>query len=246
MLLLVLVVLSLFTACENDAPPDARPSRSPSPAPSGACANANLVVQTRGTRVGGTDVVDVSGDGRPDEVRLHVDTDEPVGCQAFLAVETGAGLVVAPVWETGETSGLPQPTLLRFVELDGTGGAEIVVMEAAGASTQFAGLHSMVDGSLVRIDFPGGYEGLFPFGGSVGHIEAVGCTEDGSLVVLEAVPGDSPEDVERQVYRVKRSTFSVSDAELSPEDVENLEIPLARFHRLPEFAAGPFGSCPAP
>ena len=98
----------------------------------------------------------------------------------------------------------------------------------------------------VKIGFPASDNGLFPFGGSVGHIEAVGCDPDGALVVTQALPGGSREDLGKQVYDVTRRSYRLEGSELEPVDLERTEAPIEKLDRFPEFAAGPFGTCPAP
>jgi hypothetical protein len=132
------------------------------------------------------------------------------------------------------------------VDIDGGAGEEILVDEAAGASTQFVGAFIYSDDALQRVTVSGGLdqasaagtENLFPYGGSVGHVEAVDCTSSGTVVVSTAMPGSS-----QGSYEIERRFYAFDGAVLKREDVESARVPIARLSRFPEYSSSPFGSC---
>jgi hypothetical protein len=241
------ICLLLLVSCEGGAPaPSVEESRTDqSPESVSSCPNQDPTAAEASNEIG-RERVDVTGDGSRDEVALYFDRRGEPGCEAFLSVATEEAETLGPVWEIGDTGALTQPSLFGFVELDGAAPAEIILIEAAGASTQFAALYAPGADGFTRIDLPGSDNGLFPFGGSVGHIDAVGCAGDDELVVLQATPGDTHADAERQVYEVTRRSYRLEGTTLEEVDVERDAVPLARFDRYPELAGGPFGTCPAP
>ena len=203
-------------------------------------------------QLGTSTSADVDGDGVQDGVRIAADpASSNTACTTFVVVEaSSSGTVAAPVWEIGSMGGLAQPRVHGFANLDGRPGDEILVDEAAGASTQFVGAFVYFDGDLQRItvegsfgseEVPGGAD-LFPYGGSVGHVEAADCTDDG-VVVSVATPSSEPGDAEEGIYRVERRIFVFDGPTLEREDVEVHNVPIDELERFPEYAAGPFGSC---
>jgi hypothetical protein len=212
-----------------------------------ACDNQERVVADPAARVGGVGE-DIDDDGEEDTIFIAVDGPAESGCRAFLVVDDGSEILAAPVWEIGPEGGLPQPRIVALVDVDGEPGAEIVVTEAAGASSEFVGLFTVYDGSLARVTIDGPSEDevtddLFAYGGSVGHIEGVGCTEPGTVVASTAVPGDQPGDLEEGIYGVERKLFEFEGATLVSAGTERERVPIDRLERFPEFASGPFGTC---
>jgi hypothetical protein len=214
------------------------------------CPNQTAVANDPARQVGSTVTTDVDGDGATDEVHLASDGAGGEGCSAFVVVELASSTVVAaPVWEVGSQGGLPAPRIHGFVDIDGAGGQEILVDEAAGASTQFVGAFIYIEEGLERVTVSGGLsessaagtESLFPYGGSVGHVEAVDCAEEGTVVVSTATPG--PTQNGQALYEIERRFYAFDGAVLETEDVETAEIPIARLNRFPEYASSPFGSC---
>ena len=263
----LLLAALLAVACDDEPAPEPAPTPSaivttptpPAPAvattsptqAATACTNQAAIASDSANRQGSTLRADVDGDGVQDDVAIAADPGGELGCQAFLVVETTSGAYSAPVWESGTQGGLPQPSVHALVDLNNQPGDEIVVLEASGASTQFVGAFLFDDGALARISLQGGSTGsvsgptedLFPYGGSVGHIEAVDCAPDGTVIVSSAVPGSSEEDLERGIYEIERRSFILKGTALEPEGTERERIPIDRLERFPEFAAGPFGSC---
>ena len=197
-------------------------------------------------------MADVDGDGASDDVHVAMDDAGGEGCAAFLVVERADGeTVAAPVWEIGAQGGLPAPRINGFVDIDGRPGVEVLVDEAAGASTQFIGAFVYLDDDFQRITVEGGVEGtvgvpgasdLFPYGGSVGHFEMVDCAGE-RVVVASATPSDEPGAAEGGIYEYRRRFYSFDGATLEKEDTEVHEVPVTGFGRFEEFGGSPFGNC---
>ncbi|MEA2517332.1 MAG: hypothetical protein QOG16_1170, partial [Actinomycetota bacterium] len=128
-------------------------------------------------------------------------------------------------------------------------GVEIVVNVEMGASTQFAALFMLTNEGLVPMGLKGKGPGpfasdlgdLFPFGGSVGHLDAVDCTDEGDVVMSAAIPsGDSADayEVERRFFRVQGSKL-VLDKDRTRVEV----VDAAGVDEFPEFSGSPFLSC---
>lgn len=244
---LVLGLALLVAGCSPDTPAEdsERPVAQPGRSADSACPNASEVVGSRKAEQGTTRRADVDGDGRDDDVRLSLDFEAPVGCQAFLEVETATKTLVEPVWMMGSSGGLPQPSLYSFSNLDRRGGYEIVVNEASGASTQFVAAYGFEDGELKPIRVPDTTNGLFAFGGSVGHIEAVDCTSEGEIVISSALPAAGRSAMEEGLYQVRRTIYSWR-GELKRQETELHRVAIEELEQFPEFRLGPFGSCAAP
>ena len=244
----VLIALALSTAaCDGgERPSDPGPGAQPTAQASSSCPNESEVIEAGKSEEDALRRADVDGDGADDDVYLNVDFEAPVGCQAFLVVETRDGQIVEPVWATGPAGGLPEPSLYAFSDLDGEGGYEIVVNEASGASTQFVAAYGWRKGELAPITVPDNSNGLFAFGGSVGHIEAVDCAKNGDLVLSSAVPAPAGEAASEDRYELRRTIYTLQAGELRKEETERHAIALADLDQFPEFRLGPFASCTAP
>lgn len=219
--------------------------RQPRPSPTFECPNQSRTVEDDGALVGEPTESDVDGDGNLDELSINLDRGGEPGCQAFLVLDTNDGQVSLPVWQVGAEGGLPQPSVRAVVDVDGDGVREIVVDEATGASTQFVALYAVVGDGLVWVEGPEDQQGLFPYGGSVGHLEAVDCSEDGDVVVASATPAPGRSAQEHQLYRVERRRFTLVDGRLKPNGSETHTIPIEELERFPEYRSTPFGDCPA-
>ncbi len=236
-----------MTACSSSddgsrkpaAAPSAVPSVTPQPAPpesvEPSCPNQQAVAADVSLETAGRLHGDVDGDGSPEEVAIYFDPVGEPGCQAFVLAGDAAG--VLETWTSD--FGLPMPTLNSLVDLDGEPGDEIVVNMGVGASTQFVGVVAFEDGALRQVTLEGGAgmgpEGMFGFGGSVGHVEAVDCARGGVVASFAAPSG--------RAYLVERRFFEFDGAELVPERVEKERLALEELDRLPEYAQSPFGSC---
>ncbi|MGH2807406.1 MAG: hypothetical protein ACRDKT_09020 [Actinomycetota bacterium] len=255
---LVLIALCLLAACDGgDTSAEPSPRSVPSSATTAAaptqpaCRNQADVVSDPAAGVGGALEVDVDGDGNDDEVFVALDERAEEGCRAFVAVDTGTEILAAPVWETGPQGGLPQPGIVALVDVNGEPGNEVIVREAAGASTEFAGLFVVTDGVLARVTIEGSSDegisdNLFAYGGSVGHLEAVGCEGAGTIVTSFATPGNSPGDLEEGIYNVERKLFVFDGATLIDAGIQQERIPVDELGQFKEFGSGPFGTCGPP
>ena len=263
--------LLLLAACSGEAPPEPELppgvtegtpdigvgtiTASPSPSvtqPLVECPNEARAFDPA-FQLGTSATTDVNGDGVEDSVRLAVDaTSSDTACSTFVVVELGGGTTTigAPVWQIGSQGGLPQPRIHGFADLDDRPGNEILIDEAAGASTQFVGAFVVIDDDLQRITVKGGTgaddvsgaSDLFPYGGSVGHVEAADCT-DGGVVVSVATPSFEPGDAAEGIYEVERRLFVFEGSVLERESVETHDVPIDQLERFPEYGASPFGSC---
>jgi hypothetical protein len=204
-----------------------------------ACDNQEAVIADASLRAGDPQRGDVDGDGAAETVSVYYDPQGQLGCQAFVAVESGDGVVAGPLETWRGEFGLPMPTLNKLVDVDGEEGDEVVVNMGAGASTQFVGI-VVADGAVLRqvtTDVPGqAVPGLLGFGGSVGHLEAVDCAPDGAVVASIATPaGDA--------YRVVRTFYRFAGAELIRDERQVERVAIEQIDRFPEYASSPFGSC---
>jgi hypothetical protein len=216
-------------------------------APPSQCSNQDEAVNDDGNQIGGELTGDVDGDDQTDSVSLSLDESGEVGCEAFLVIDTGESRVAGSIWEVGAQGGLPQPRLHGLAQVDGEAGLEILVDEVAGASTQFVAVYTYDEGLVEKIEPRGVPDGLFAYGGSVGHIEGAGCASGGDIVVSQAIPGGTRRSLNRSLYDVTRRYFTRVGEAYTRERVErHRAVPLKDLDRFDEFGSGPFGNCPAP
>jgi hypothetical protein len=146
---------------------------------------------------------------------------------------------------------MTEPTLNSLIQLDFEPGEEIVVNLEAGASTQFVGVFKLTADGIERITIEGrgpgpfaqeiAQENLFPFGGSVGHLEAVDCLNPALIVMSAATPKGNSADrykVERRFFRLEGTVLSLQPEANEVHEVEGLTVDSFR-----EFAGSPFLSC---
>jgi len=186
---------------------------------------------------------DVSGDGVADHVHVAVDDAAESGCRAFLVIAHGNELEAVSVDVDGMDPALGLPALKELRQVDGTGGADVIVDLIAGASTVFAGVYSMASGELVRVTIEGSEppaQDLFPYGGGVGQVSAVDCADDGTILISTAVPRGARYLVTRNRYTATAGAL-LNQSEASTGKVGFERLPT----RFPEFGRVPFGSCPA-
>jgi hypothetical protein len=270
----IALVLCLAVACSGDGEPEAgdlppgvvegsptvgvggaTPSSSPTtaqPTATPECPNEAAVATDPSKQAGASVAADVDGDGVSDDIHIALDGAGGEGCAAFLVIETGAGATVAaPAWEVGAQGGLPAPRINTFIDIDERAGAEVLVDEAAGASTQFVGAFMYLDEDLHRVTVEdgigaeaeiGGASDLFPYGGSVGHLSMVDCTGEG-VVIATATPSTEPGAAEEGIYEYRRRIYSFDGSVLVKEDTEVHDVPTTGFNRFPEYGGSPFGNC---
>lgn len=250
------VALALGSACASSSPSvgppatvsssagEATPSPTDSPTQDAAsrCPNEAEVTSDPSARIGGALQGDVDGDGSPDDVSLAFDDRGALGCQAFLVVEDSGESAVLAIESFDRAFGLPQPRLNRLAEVDRAPGSEVAVDLVAGASTQFVGLFTMTGGELARVEVPGDEfpaDDLFPYGGSVGHVEASDCAgAPGTIVISTATPKGDDYQVTRRFFRFKGSTPRVE-----PSSTERDRVAFEELGRFPEYRSSPFGGC---
>ena len=253
---LVLVIgasLLLLSACSEDSPaPVSGDSPSPAatapspqvsapPSPDTRCPNLSDAVET-GRRAGGEATGDVDGDGSEDVVYVVRDDQGPAGCQTFVVAETSEGRLSVPAEQPDVSYALQAPRVHSLVEVDDSPGAEILVDLEQGASTQFLGMFKVVDGALERVRIGGGsaYGNLFPYGGSVGHVDASNCTETaGEVVIIQATPVRRGYRLERTLYEWRDEVLVASEAQPGKPRVVHPESLSA----IDELAGSPFGAC---
>jgi hypothetical protein len=182
---------------------------------------------------------DVDGDGEGDELFVAVAQGARRGCRAFVAADTGERLLAAPIPDEFASFELGLPALKSLAAINDMAGAEIVVDVGAGASTQFASVFTVAEGSLLQVVAPGaGTARLFAYGGSVGHVAAVDCDAEGRVVISSAVP-------RRDRYRVTRRFATAHGAvwRTDPSATERIRVSLSGLRDYHEFVRSPFGSC---
>lgn len=192
---------------------------------------------------------DVDGDGKDDRVWLSSDLSAPPGCQNFLTVETETTAYWVATDSSEVASSLQTPRLNLVSDIDGEPGAEVIADLEAGASTQFLGIFKLTGTGLERVvvdgkgpgPFAGSGTDLLPYGGSVGHLEAVDCSDDGYVVMSAAVPAGDGAD--RYVVERRFFTMTTSALVLEKEQTEKRTVSGLKIDDFPEFAASPFGSC---
>jgi hypothetical protein len=259
--MVLLVTLLLGVACSGDDDPSVRPEDSPAPPASTpadetpevtpspsisevatGCANEGDALSSARS----TDRMlqgDVDGDGDGDRVAIVIDREaEEARCRAFIVVMNRFGSFPATIEQEGMSFDVGFPALVSLAEIDGAPGLDIVMYMIAGASTQFAGVYTAHDGIPERLTFaqPSEFGDLFPTGGSVGHLEASDCVGPGAIVITTAVP-------KADDYKVSRTAYVVVEGQLEPQEegASTARIPTDDLQTYPEFAASPFGSCPA-
>jgi hypothetical protein len=219
-------------------PTDPAPSLVPPP----PCPNQEKVAGDESLRTGSL-AGDVSGDGVDDRVHVAVDDSADIGCRAFLLVAHGDQLDAVALEVEGLDPALGLPALRQLKQVDGAPGADIIVDLIAGASTVFAGVYSMATGEPARVTIQGSEppaRDLFPYGGGVGQLSAVDCTDDGTILISSAVPQGARYLVTRNRY-ASTPGARLREGEASTRKVKLEALPA----RFPEFAGPPFRSCPA-
>lgn len=270
-LLFAIFGLAVLVGCSSNGGPDAssrptdkevKPSENPSPAvsvaspsstetllpsasaPTLGCENGSSIASNHDLILPGSLRGDVDGDGSPDTVTIALDPQGGEGCRAFLVLRLAASTLLAPIPQWEPTPALPAPHLNSLVEITPDSGSEIVVDVTAGASTQFEGVYTVLAGRLVPVMVTGTpSQGLFAYGGSVGHLDGQACTPGGSVVISSAVVV-GPSGVR---YRVVRRFFRASGNLLTyePDRTQRRDLRLSAMQHLPEFFGAPFARCPS-
>ena len=247
----VLLGSALLGACDGGelARPRPSPTVRPEPIPGSTrgavrdpeCENQERVASNPSARKPGMLAGDVIGDGSQDRIFIAEDPRGEGPCRAFVVAETSRGELAAPIDAGDIPFELGMPALGGFAEVDSVAGFEIMVDIVVGASTQFAGLFTVRGDGLVRMHIEGSEPpaaDLFPYGGSVGHVEASDCDPEASdrVVISAAIPAEDRYTLERKFYRVAGSDFV-------PEESELHTVRFRELNDFPEFLGSPFGSC---
>jgi hypothetical protein len=239
---LICALVLIVAACDVEDRPRRSSATTPSSSPTReygtVCGNESTVAEDPASLRRGRIAGDVDGDGSTDRVSLSVDAHARPGCRAFVVVQTAEARLIAPIEERDLQVDLGFPVLDSLVGVDDRTGGEIVVRITAGASTEFAGLFTVVDNALERVQLNGPHGNLFPSGGSVGHLEASNCGPDGAVVISTATARGRRYVLERRFYSFEKTTLVENESltqrrRISPDA-------LASF---PEFGAPPFSLC---
>ena len=251
-LFVILMCALLLAACTGDPPVDGEngvvTARTD---PQGACDNESRVVDSTEVPSEGVLTGDIDGDETGDSIFIATDEDAEAGCRSFLVVTSETTIYSAPVDPSGRPRTLTEPTLNSLIQFDFEPGMEIVVNLETGASTQFVGVFKLTTEGIERITIEGrgpgpfaqelAQDNLFPFGGSVGHLEAVDCLNPALIVMSAAIPMGNAADrykVERRFFRLDSTVLA-----LQPESTEVHEVKGLTVDSFREFAGSPFGSC---
>lgn len=244
-----LALVVTLVSCSGD-PPAARPEPSTpttqaptetpsSPAPSEvACADEAAT----GERLPGALEGDVDGDGTVDEIFLVRSDPSSAECALLLVVRGSAATYAVSTQDPAGPYSMTEPRLNGIAEIDDDPGVEVLVDVEAGASTQFLGMFTIDDGELVRVRVGGdsGLGDLFPYGGSVGHIEAANCVADdesADVVIAVATPRGSR-------YLVERTFYSFEDGgTLTEVNRDEERVPVEALSQDNDYVTSPFGSC---
>jgi hypothetical protein len=241
------IICATFLSCDS-SPPAPDDQISTGIVTGSDCANEEDAVVDAVSQTGILED-DVDGDGESDSVFLVEDDEGEPGCKSFIVVRTAGTQYSTAADPTGTPRSMSTPTLNSLAEVNGREGVEIVINVEMGASTQFAALFTFSSGGIEPIELKGkgpgpfasGLGDLFPFGGSVGHLDAVDCTNEGDVVMSAAIPsGDSADayEVERRFFRVQGSKL-VLDKDRTRVEV----VDAAGVDEFPEFSGSPFLSC---
>lgn len=250
--LALLTCLLLLAGCTSDQPIDGPDGGvGVRTDPEGTCENESSVVDSTEVPTEGVLAGDIDGDETDDEVYIATDDDAEAGCRSFVVVTSDGTIYSAPVDPSGKQRSLPEPTLNSLIQLDFEPGMEIVVNLESGASTQFVGVFKLATDGIERITIEGrgpgpfaqelAQDNLFPFGGSVGHLEAVDCLNPALIVISAATPMGNAADrykVERRFFRLEGTVLSLQPEANEVHEVEGLTVDSFR-----EFAGSPFLSC---
>ena len=189
---------------------------------------------------------DVDGDGAADRVFVATRRDAPPRCRYFLVAQTGAAAVVRPIRvaerDASFAAEIRIPELLALAEVDRRPGAEAVVVVWRGASTEFARIYALREGTFARLRVPGSLSpsrDTFALAGSVGNVSAVDCRRRASGLVRTAIAANTGREylLERRLYRLRGTVFHVVARGTSRVDHDRIDSHPA-FRR-----PGPFASC---
>ena len=253
----ILCLAAIVTACSDDSDPSSRPvapsttspvpSPSPSPQPSPTtggstgCPNeTTALAEAKGRSLRG----DLDGTGGPETVSLATDRSGPVGCQAFVSVESESVSGVVAIDEPQISFDLGLPALDSIAPVGFGEGDEVVIVVSSGASTQFFALVTVFEGEPVQVTVRDGpFGNLFPYGGSAAHLESADCGvpsvgEFGVPLIVISSATSAGND-----FRIERTFYAADAPELEPETTERDTVSFEELVSYPEFGEAPFAHC---
>ncbi len=158
-------------------------------------------------------VADVDGDGSDDRV-YTVGRPTLLGrsCRYFLVAETGSGRYSTRVAGRRLWTGPEEFQLflapIAAAQVNGTGGAEILVHLSQGASTRFGALYTLTGEGLTRMRAEGAGHDAFSWLGSVTHGGAFDCTDGYFVDSGWGMAGNGPRfAITRRIYRPAGATL---------------------------------------
>lgn len=187
-------------------------------------------------------VADVDGDGSDDRV-YTVGRPTLLGrsCRYFLVAETGSGTYSARVggrrlwYGAGDFQLFLAP--IAAAQVDGVGGAEILVHLSQGASTRAATLYSLTGGTLTRMRAEGARHDAFSWLGSVTHGGAFDCVAGHFVVSGWGMAGNGPR------FSITRRMYRPSGATLVHVRTERHRVPWKAFDRFGEIGGRVLARC---
>jgi hypothetical protein len=182
---------------------------------------------------------DIDGHGGPDPIFVVADEQGAPGCAGFVVVDLGTEPVSAAVSLPEIDPRFGFPSFNSTADINDLPGEEVVVNVMAGASTQFVSVYTFDGAALVEVSFEkavGETAGVFGFGGSVGHVEAVDCVPDSRVVVSSATPKGRRYALSRLFLDPRGAVWSAVGAERSIGSLRQVT-------NNPEFAGSPFLNC---
>jgi len=179
-----LVALLWLAGCSDDEPTGPSPSTTPSAVPSltplptlSLSPSPPAASPTTSPTTDPADAGDVDGDGTVDRISATATT---------LSVQlSSGGTVTARV----HTDSPRAPTVLGSYDVDRDGHAEVFLLTASGASTQFASVYRY-DGATLRELLLGDEPAQLGIGGTVAHGDGFRCTPGGLLETRSAESED--------------------------------------------------------
>jgi len=182
---------------------------------------------------------DIDGAGGPESVFVFADEGGSSGCIGFVVVDLEGEVRSAPVSYPDIDPGFGFPSLNSVASINDLEGEEIVVNVTSGASTQFVSVYTFDGTQLLEVAYENSFgdeaAGVFGFGGSVGHVEAIDCLAD-RVVVSTATP-------KGRRYALIRRFLDPRGAAWVAEGEERSIGSLRRVTSKPEFAGSPFLNC---
>lgn len=224
------------------ATPDTTPLPTPAPTPiqsSEDCPN-EADAEREAIEAGEAGSGDIDAQGGQDPIYVAADEQGSPGCVGFVVVNTGASPLSAAVSFPDIDPGFGFPSFNSTAFINEVPGEEIVINVIAGASTRFVSVYTFDGSELLEVSYENVERdvvaGVFGFGGSIGHVEAVDCLPDGRVVVSSATPKGRRYALVRRLLDPDGSVWKAVGTERSTGS-------LRKVTSNPEFAGSPFLNC---